>query len=65
MTPSCKDCPDRKILCHSTCEKYKKYREEIEYANKQRQLKNMFTENNICKRHDRKEQREKRRKGNL
>lgn len=65
MTLSCKDCPDRKILCHSTCEKYKKYREEIEYANKQRQLKGMFTENNISKHYDQKKQYERRRKGNL
>lgn len=25
---TCKDCPDREVGCHSTCEKYKKWKEE-------------------------------------
>lgn len=32
MQAPCKDCPDRRYLCHSTCEKYiayNKYREEV------------------------------------
>ena len=32
MQAPCKDCPDRKYMCHSTCEKYiayDKYRKEI------------------------------------
>lgn len=65
MVPSCKDCPDRKILCHATCEKYKKYREEIDYINKQKQLETMFRENNVRKHYDQKKQHDKRRKGNL
>lgn len=28
--PPCKDCPDRVIGCHSTCEKYKAYNVERE-----------------------------------
>lgn len=26
----CKDCPDRKVKCHSSCEKYKEYREYLD-----------------------------------
>ena len=28
--PPCKDCPDRHTACHDSCEKYKKYRAEID-----------------------------------
>lgn len=28
MNAPCKDCKDRKLGCHSTCEKYKKFDEE-------------------------------------
>ena len=33
----CRDCPDRKPNCHSTCEKYLKFREEREKVYKARQ----------------------------
>ena len=32
MIPPCKGCEDRKMLCHSSCEKYlewKKFRDEV------------------------------------
>ena len=25
----CKDCEEREVACHSTCEKYKKYKEKL------------------------------------
>lgn len=40
--PPCKGCPDRKLIelsdgrvtrCHSTCEKYLKYRDELDKVN--------------------------------
>lgn len=30
----CKDCPDRIVGCHSTCNKYKQYRVEQDAQNK-------------------------------
>jgi hypothetical protein len=32
----CKDCPDRRYLCHSTCEKYIKYNEYREMIRKKK-----------------------------
>lgn len=32
MRVPCKDCPDRKLGCHSICEKYIKYAEENKKA---------------------------------
>ena len=29
----CKDCPDRKVGCHSTCEKYLEFRKERDELN--------------------------------
>lgn len=29
----CKDCPDRYIGCHSMCERYKAFREELDELN--------------------------------
>ena len=29
----CKDCPDRRVLCHSECEKYIKYRSKLDEIN--------------------------------
>lgn len=34
MTCKCKDCTDRYVGCHSTCESYKQYQEENEKARK-------------------------------
>lgn len=34
MTCKCKDCTDRYVGCHSTCEDYKKFQEENEKANR-------------------------------
>lgn len=31
---ACKDCTDRKLGCHATCEKYKEYKEKSETINK-------------------------------
>ncbi len=28
ISSPCKDCPDRHLLCHSTCEKFLKYRKK-------------------------------------
>lgn len=36
MRPPCKDCKERAIGCHSTCEKYKKYRTEWEELKKKK-----------------------------
>lgn len=33
MRPPCKDCPDRRELCHATCERYLAYREERDRLN--------------------------------
>lgn len=30
----CKDCPDRKLKCHGSCERYKEYREYLDNINK-------------------------------
>ena len=30
MKPPCKDCPDRQVGCHSTCEKYLLYKSELD-----------------------------------
>ena len=29
----CKDCPDRRVLCHSECEKYIAYRKRLDELN--------------------------------
>ena len=29
MSESCKNCPDRYLGCHSNCDKYKQFKEEI------------------------------------
>lgn len=34
MTCKCKNCTDRYVGCHSTCEDYKKFQEENEKAKK-------------------------------
>jgi hypothetical protein len=37
----CKDCTDRHINCHSTCERYKAWREELDKRNEKiREVKN-------------------------
>lgn len=33
MRPPCKGCPDRRELCHATCERYLAYREERDRLN--------------------------------
>lgn len=35
MNVPCKDCADRKINCHSTCEKYKEFRAYKDSLNKE------------------------------
>ena len=30
MKAPCKDCPDRQVNCHSTCEKYIEYKKECD-----------------------------------
>lgn len=34
MKPPCKDCPDRKVGCHSTCQRYLDFRKEVDRVNK-------------------------------
>ena len=33
LVAPCKDCPDRKVRCHSVCEKYKQFSEERQKKN--------------------------------
>ena len=33
----CRNCEDRKLGCHSSCEKYKAFKDRIESKNKNRQ----------------------------
>lgn len=41
---TCKDCPDRKLHCHSTCEGYIKRNEEAEKVRNKRANENSFAE---------------------
>ena len=41
MTAPCKDCPDRVLGCHSSCDKYKAFREERDRELEQRKLQAM------------------------
>lgn len=43
----CKDCIERHISCHSSCEKYKKFKEDKEIENKRRQKDVKSKEQNI------------------
>ena len=36
MTGPCKDCKDRSVTCHSTCEKYLEFRKMMEEEYKKR-----------------------------
>lgn len=38
MIAPCKDCPDRVVGCHSTCERYKDYREEKDRELEQKRM---------------------------
>lgn len=38
MNAPCKDCPDRRELCHSLCEKYKEFVKEREEIREARRL---------------------------
>lgn len=38
MDAPCKDCPDRVVGCHSSCEKYKAFREECDRNREQRKF---------------------------
>ena len=40
MKPPCKDCPDRVLGCHKTCEKYLAYREELDAVREQKIAEN-------------------------
>lgn len=37
----CKDCTDRQIGCHSTCERYKAFREQLDKINEQKKADKM------------------------
>lgn len=51
MTQPCKDCPDRKVGCHSQCEKYKAWRAEYDkLKEKIRQDHVVDTTIRVCKR---------------
>lgn len=39
MMSPCKNCLDRKLHCHSTCEKYIAFRKELDSQNRQLHLK--------------------------
>ena len=34
----CKDCAKRKLGCHSDCQDYAEFRQDIDYSNKQRRI---------------------------
>lgn len=36
MKAPCKDCPNRQIGCHSTCEKYLEFRKEVDRLKQER-----------------------------
>lgn len=36
LVSGCKDCKDRKTGCHSVCEKYKKFRSELDKINEEK-----------------------------
>lgn len=38
----CKNCKDRHELCHSTCEKYRTYRENLDAIAEARRLENQL-----------------------
>ena len=42
MNAPCKNCPNRHELCHMTCEKYLKYREERDRMNEERRAVNQL-----------------------
>ena len=44
MIPPCKDCPDRQIGCHSTCEKYIEFKKENDKLRKERFIQNQITQ---------------------
>jgi len=39
----CKNCEDRHKLCHSTCEKYRTYRERLDAIAKKRRLESQLS----------------------
>lgn len=39
LTPPCKDCPERYLGCHSSCEKYQMFREERNKFNSEKKAK--------------------------
>lgn len=41
MTNGCKDCADRQIGCHATCERYKAFREQLDKINEQKKADRM------------------------
>lgn len=46
MNAPCKNCSERHTLCHSHCEKYLKFRAELDKAN---EVRRKYTENrNFC-----------------
>lgn len=40
MKPPCKECPDRVLGCHKTCEKYLAYREQLDAERAQKTTEN-------------------------
>lgn len=40
LVNSCRDCADRKVGCHSTCEKYKQFRAKLDEINEKRHKEN-------------------------
>lgn len=49
----CKDCPDREIRCHLTCEKYIEFKKESdkirEQRNAQKEKEKQYIEDNLRK----------------
>ena len=43
----CKDCDNRTIGCHSNCESYKQFRDEIAKAKQKQDFESMMTEHTV------------------
>lgn len=52
MNVPCKDCPNRQVGCHSTCEKYLDFRKEVDKINKtkfaEKEQRRLIAEHNLA-----------------
>lgn len=53
MIAPCLNCPDRKLLCHSSCDRYKEYVELVRQINENRKriLNNDAFDKRVLKKH--------------